>query len=162
MTAGRGRDVDAAGAMLRGAAVPAATAAAVAVGVSALWGAAAAVGAAVGAVLAVLALAAGPLLMRRVATWSPPAVMAVTTACYGATVLILGAAFLVLSPMAWLSSQHLGAALLGVTVAWLAGQVRAVARLRVPAFEVPLPGEVAERDRPAQGGRPPSSPQALR
>jgi hypothetical protein len=56
---------------------------------------------------------------------------------YAGVVVLLGVAFLALAPIAWLSSDHLAAALVTVTVAGLAGQIRAVTRLRVLAFGSP-------------------------
>jgi hypothetical protein len=148
--------------MLRGGALPAAVVGVLTVLVSAGWGARAAWGAALGSMLACAALAVGPLLVRRVATWSPPAVTGAAMGAYAATTVLLGVAFLLLSPLSWLSAEHLAGGLVAVCLAWLAGQVRAVSRLRVPAFDVSLSEVVADSDGPAQGGRPGSSSQAQR
>jgi len=103
--------------------------------VSALWGPGAAVAAALGGGLATAALAVGPLLLHATRDASPPAVTAAAAGGYAAVVVILGLAFALLAPVAWLSAEHLAAALVAVTVGGLAGQVRAVTRLRVPVFD---------------------------
>jgi hypothetical protein len=82
----------------------------------------------------VAALAVGPLLLHATRHASPPAVTAAAAGGYVAVVVVLGAVFAVLAPADWLSAGHLAAALVAVTVAGLAGQVRAVTRLRVLVF----------------------------
>jgi len=77
---------------------------------------------------------------------------------YGVSVTLLGVAFVALSPASWLSADHLGASLVAVTVGWLTGQVRAVARLRVPVFDVPLPSEAGGEAGDPAGGRPGARP----
>ena len=124
-------------AFLRGGALPAAVAAVLVTAAGVPSGGAAVAGAAVGSVLAVVSLAPGPLLLRRSATWSPPAVMAAAVGSFGVIVMLLGLAFAVLGEQSWLSSGHLAVALVVVTSAWLAGQVRAAARLRSYAFDPP-------------------------
>ena len=56
---------------------------------------------------------------------------------YAAVVVLLGIAFVALGPLTWLSPAHVAAALVAVTVAGLAGQTRAVTRLRVLAVREP-------------------------
>lgn len=121
-------------ALLRGGSLPAAVVGAVGVAVCAFWGAPAAVGFGLGAVLSLGALAVGPLLLRASRNASPPAVTAIATGGYAGVVVALGVAFAALAPIGWLSADHLAAALVTVTVAGLAGQIRAVTRLRVLAF----------------------------
>lgn len=137
-------------AFLRGGALPGAVAAVLVTAAGVPSGGAAVAGAAVGSLLAVLSLAPGPLLLRRSATWSPPAVMAAAVGSFGVIVMLLGLAFAVLGEQSWLSSGHLAVALVVVTSAWLAGQVRAAARLRSYAFDPPAapapgPGDPAQR-----------------
>jgi len=137
-------------AFLRGGGLPAAVAAVVVTGAGVPSGGGAVAGAAVGSVLAVLSLAPGPLLLRRSATWSPPAVMAAAVGSFGVIVMLLGLAFAVLGEQSWLSAGHLAVALVVVTSAWLAGQARAAARLRSYAFDpqvepAPGPGDPAAR-----------------
>lgn len=110
--------------------------------VSGLWGPGAAAAAALGGALATAALAVGPLLLHATRHSSPPAVTAAAAGGYAAVVVVLGLAFALLAPVGWLSAEHLAVALVTVTVAGLAGQVRAVTRLRVPVFD-PAPSEQA-------------------
>lgn len=60
--------------------------------------------------------------------------MALALAGYSGAVLLLGLAFALLAPASWLSSGALAAALVVVTIVWVAGQAWAVTRLRVLAF----------------------------
>jgi hypothetical protein len=138
-------------ALLRGGTVAALGAGVVGSAVSAAWGAHAAVAFAIGALLAVVALAAGPLLLRASRDASPPAVTAVAVLGYAGVVIVLGVAFLALAPITWLSADHLAAALVTVTVAGLAGQIRAVTRLRILAFGTPPDAQVAADPGPASG-----------
>jgi hypothetical protein len=129
--------VDAGTALLRGGTVPALVAGALVTVVSAGWGWQAALAAGLGSLLAAAALAVGPGLLRAVRHASPPAVTAAATGGYAAVVVVLGLVFAVLSPASWLSADHLAAALVVVTLAGIAGQARAVTRLRVHAFDEP-------------------------
>ena len=99
-----------------------------------VWGGSAVAGFATGAVLAAAALAVGPLLLRASRSASPPAVTAVAAGGYAGVVVALAVAFVALAPLEALSTDHLAAGLVTVTVAGLAGQIRGVTRLRVPAF----------------------------
>jgi hypothetical protein len=120
--------------LLRGGSLVALLVGALGTAVSGFWGMGAATAFGVGTVLAVAALAAGPLLLRASRDAPPPAVTAIAMLGYAGVVVLLGVAFLVLGPIAWLSAEHLAAALVTVTVAGIAGQIRAVTRLRVLAF----------------------------
>jgi hypothetical protein len=149
-------------ALLRGGALPAAAVGVLGTAVSVLWGLHAAVAFAVGAVLAGAALAVGPLLLRASRNASPPAVTAFAVIGYAGVVMVLGVAFLALAPVRWLSSEHLAAALVVVTVAGLAGQTRAVTRLRVLTFGTAPESQVTGRSGPESGDAAQSSQQATR
>jgi hypothetical protein len=127
--------VDPAATLLRAGARPALAAAALVAAVSVLWGWRAVVAAVIGGVLAIAALAVGPALLRAVRHASPGAVTAVATGGYVVVVVVLGLVFAVLAPASWLSAEHLAAALVVVTLADIAGQARAVIRLRVLVFD---------------------------
>ena len=127
--------VDPAATLLRAGGRPALAAAALVAAVSVLWGWRAVVAAVIGGVLATAALAVGPALLRVVRNASPGAVTAAATGGYVVVVVVLGLAFAVLAPASWLSAEHLAAALVVVTLADLAGQARAVIRLRVLVFD---------------------------
>jgi hypothetical protein len=150
------------GALLRGGAIAGLAAGALGTAVSAAWGMRAAVAFAVGALLAVAALAAGPLLLRASRNASPPAVTAFAVIGYTGVVLVLGGAFLALAPIRWLSADHLASALVTVTVAGLAGQIRAVTRLRVLAFGTRQEPQVTAPSGPGNGDAAQSSPQSTR
>jgi hypothetical protein len=127
--------VDPATTLLRAGARPALAAAALVAVVSVLWGWRAVLAAGIGGVLATAALAVGPLLLRAVRHASPAAVTAAAASGYAAVVVVLGLVFAVLAPASWLSAEHLAAALVVVTLADIAGQARAVIRLRVLVFD---------------------------
>jgi hypothetical protein len=133
---------DPGGALLRASTAVAGVAGVLVTAVSLVWGAHAALAAAIGSVLAVAALAVGPLLLTATRNASPPAVTAAAAGGYAGVVVVLAIAFAVLAPLSWLSATHLAVALVVVTVAGLAGQVRAVTQLRVPVFDPAL----AERE----------------
>ncbi len=126
---------DAGTALLRGGTAPALAAAALVAVVSAAWGWRAVLAAVLGGLLAAAALAVGPALLRAVRNAPPPAVTAAATGGYAGVVVVLGIVFAVLAPLSWLSADHLAAALVVVTLAGIAGQARAVTRLRVLVYE---------------------------
>jgi hypothetical protein len=129
-----GGTTQAGAAVLRGGTVPAAAAGVLGAVVSAFWGWQAVAGFVVGALLATGAMAVGPLLLTASRSASPPAVTAMAGGGYAGVVVLLGVVLVVLGPLTWLSPSHLAAALVAVTVAGLAGQTRAVTRLRVLSF----------------------------
>jgi hypothetical protein len=129
--------VEAGTALLRAGTRPALVATVLVAVASIPWGARAVVAALVAGVLATGALAVGPALLRRVRHASPPAVTAAAVGGYAAVVVVLGLAFVVLAPASWLSAEHLAVALVVVTLADVAGQARAVIRMRVLVYDEP-------------------------
>jgi hypothetical protein len=129
---------------------------------SAFWGWPGAAGFAVGALLATGALAVGPLLLHASRSASPPAVTLIAGGGYAGVVVLLGLVFVALGPLTWLSASHLAAALVAVTVAGLAGQVRAVTRLRILMFGSAVDDRDASRREPRDGDAAQSSQQAGR
>jgi hypothetical protein len=81
---------------------------------------------------------------------------------YAAVVVLLGVVFVALGPVTWLSAPHIAAALVAVTVAGLAGQVRAVTRLRLLMFGTPRDGRDESRRGLGDGDAAQSSQQAGR
>ena len=132
-------------ALLRAGTRLALAAAAVVAAVSLFWGWRALLAAVIGGLVATAALAVGPALLHAVRDASAPAVTAAATGGYAAVVVVLGLVFVVLAPASWLSAEHLAAALVLVTLAGIAGQARAVTRLRVLVFT----------ERSAEGGGTP-------
>lgn len=126
--------------------------------IAAVDGVRAVAGAVLGGLLVLLAMAVAPLVMRAARRWSPPAVMAVALLAYGATVIVLGAVYLALGNAEWLSSAHLGVALIACCGAWTAGGTWVTARVRILAFGAvdDTPGEpdsdaASTPDGPGQG-----------
>lgn len=111
----------------------------------------------VGAGLAAAALSVGPLLLAASRSMSPPAVMAVALAGYLVTVIVLAVVYVVLGAAPWLSGDHIGLGILGAAAGSLAGQMRAVARLRVLAFGNGTEGD-AGASAAGRNGSPASPP----
>jgi hypothetical protein len=65
---------------------------------------------------------------------------------YAVTIILLGAALLLLRTWHWLDRGWLAAGLVLGTLAWLLGQAWTVHRLRLPAFGDAAPGPPAGRD----------------
>lgn len=96
-------------------------------------------GALVGTLLTVAAFGVGPVLLRYARNVEPALLFALAVGGYLAVVSVLAAAFALLSGVAWLESAWVGAAILAGAASWLAGQVRATAKLRVLTFGDRLP-----------------------
>lgn len=92
------------------------------------------VGALVGTLLTVAAFGVGPVLLRYARNVEPVLMFALAVGGYLAVVSVLAMAFALLSDATWLEGGWVGAAILGGAAAWLAGQVRATAKLRVLTF----------------------------
>jgi ATP synthase protein I len=119
-------------ALLRGGAVPAlGLTVPVSLGFGLTSGVAAAGSVVFGAVLAIVGLAVGPLLLRLGRAWSPTALMMLAVCGYGAVVLGLALVFLLVSEASWLDGGAGAVGLVAAVGAWLAGQTRSTARLRV-------------------------------
>ncbi len=103
--------------------------------VGALSGWSAAGSAAIGGMLAIAPLAGGVILMRRSARWQPLAVMAAAVSAYVGVVFALGLAWVLLTPVSWLSPNHIAVTIVISTVTWVVAQAFGSARLRVPAFD---------------------------
>ena len=108
-----------------------------------------------GTLLALLALSAGPALLAVLRSVPAPAAMPLALIAYSAVVVLLGLLYVLLGDQSWLSGRFAGAGLAVATTAWLAGQIRAVPRLRILAYGA---GTVSDddADEPAAGGSPQS------
>jgi ATP synthase protein I len=91
-------------------------------------------GAVVGTLLTVTAFGTGPLLLRFARNVEPFLMFALAVAAYLTVVSLLGVAYALLSDVSWLESAWVGYAILAGSLAWLAGQVRATAKLRMLTF----------------------------
>jgi hypothetical protein len=150
--------VDPGTALLRAGTRLALAAAVVVAAVSLFWGWRALLAAGIGGLVATAALAVGPALLHAVRDASAPVVTAAATGGYAGVVVVLGLVFVVLAPASWLSAEHLAVALVVVTVAGIAGQARAVTRLRVLVFDPPP----AERGRAGMGAKDGDAAQSCR
>jgi len=91
-------------------------------------------GAVVGTLLTVTAFAVGPLLLHWARELDPSMLFALAVASYFTVVGALAIAYALLSGVSWLDGAWVGAAILAGAFAWLAGQVRATAKLRVLTY----------------------------
>lgn len=106
----------------------------------------AAVGAALGVAVALVALSVGPALLAVTRTVSPPAVMAIALTGYAVTVLLLAVVYALLGAASSLSGDHVGYGMAVAAAAALAGQGRAVMRLRALAFGNCTEGDLRRSD----------------
>jgi hypothetical protein len=145
-------------AMLVGGVVPGVAVGLAVTAVGAFSGLAEAKSALVGAALAGAALAVGPLVMLLVKNWPPPAVMLAAMVAYGAAILGVAMAYAALMPQPWLRGGYAAAGFLATLIAWVAGHVRAVSRLRMLAFGTETEGEQASHQGASRrdGGSPAS------
>jgi hypothetical protein len=120
--------------LLRAGLLPAAVVDGVVVLAAISSGADAVVGGLVGALLTVAAFGVGPVLLRYARNVEPVLMFALAVGGYLAVVSVLAMAFALLSDVAWLDGGWVGAAILAGAAAWLVGQVRATAKLRVLTF----------------------------
>ncbi|MDQ1289904.1 MAG: hypothetical protein QG622_3470 [Actinomycetota bacterium] len=147
--------------LLLAGALPGTVAGAVVVAVSAVWSGEAVISALAGVVLASVALSAGPALLVMLRSASPTLVTPLALAVYGTVVWLMAVAFSRLVTLPWLSGGHVAAAISAVAVAWLAGMIRAVPRLRILAFGSG-PNGAQGPGSSGQGGSPGSSPASSR
>jgi hypothetical protein len=124
--------------LLRGAAVPAVSVSLVVSLLCLLAGPSPALSAATGAALAIVALAAGPLLLRLGRDFSPIGLMALAVTGYGLVVLALGLAFALVNGASWLVGEYAAIGALAGAGVWIAGQLRSTSGLRVLLYGDPV------------------------
>jgi hypothetical protein len=124
---------------LLGSAVGAVASLAVMLGVGHDRPGASAAGAVVGALLVAAVFAVPPVLLRTSSQWPPPVVMAVALLAYGATVLLLTVAWVLITQWDAVSNVAVGVGVAITTVGCLVGQIRASGRWRLLAFGVDEP-----------------------
>ena len=124
---------------LVGSAAGAAVSVAVMLGVGHERPGASAAGSVIGALLVAAVFAVPPVLLRTSSQWPPPVVMAVALLAYGATVLALTVAWVLITQWSAVSSVAVGVAVAITTVGCLVGQIRASGRWRLLAFGVDEP-----------------------
>lgn len=122
-------------AMLRGALVPTAVVAAAGLAVGLVLGGRVLAGTAVGAGVVVTFFGVTLLVMSAVRNAAPELLMAVAMSVYATKVAVMGALVFWLRDETWLSATAFAATAIACAVAWLAGQVRAFTRMRVPVVD---------------------------
>jgi hypothetical protein len=120
--------------LLRAGLVPALVVDCAVIVAAAVAGGAELAGAAVGTLLTVAAFGVGPVLLRYARNVEPVLMFALAVGSYLTVTGVLAVAYALLSEASWLHGSWIGAAILGGAAAWLAGQVRATAKLRVLTF----------------------------
>jgi hypothetical protein len=103
----------------------------------ALLGAREAWSAALGAALVILFFSLSLLVMARTAHLEPVLVMAIVLGVYTVKIVGLGVAMVVLRDATWLSGTALALTVITCTLVWLAAQMRAFTRLRLPVSVAP-------------------------
>lgn len=122
-------------AMLVGGVVPCAAVGLVAVAVAtATGGAHGAVGALVGVALVAVVFSLTLATMRVTRRVAPELTLGMALLTYTTKAAALGLALVAWRDATWMSTTALGATVLACTVAWLAGQVRSYAAMRVPVY----------------------------
>lgn len=124
-------------AMMRGALLPTAAVGGLALAVAAVLegtgaGTGVLVGTALGAALVVVFFGLTLTVMRAARNVAPEMSLGVALALYSTKVAVLGAAVLGLRDESWLSPTALAVTAMACAVAWLVGQVRGLARARLP------------------------------
>ncbi|MGZ5418136.1 MAG: hypothetical protein ACXWDI_13230 [Nocardioides sp.] len=113
-------------------------------------GAPAVIGVAVGTLMVCLFFALGAIVLDVVATLAPAASLLIALLTYTLKVVLIGLVFVGLKRSGLLEdsidARWLGGAVIAGTLAWLAAQVFASTRLRIPAYDLP------SREAPAAGG----------
>ncbi len=134
-----GRAGDPFGALLRGSLVPTVLVAALVVAGGALFGARAAWSAVLGAALVIGLFSVSLLVMRRTAHVDPATAMAIVLATYTLKILALGIVLVLLRDAAWLDGRALACNVIACTLVWLATELRAFTRLRIPVTDAGAP-----------------------
>lgn len=106
-----------------------------------LDGGAAARGALVGTLLAVAVFSFGGFVVNAVASVLPAAALVVALLTYTLQVLVMALVFWAVSSAdAALDQRWLGLAAIAATLGWMAGQIAATVRQRIPAYDL-VPGD---------------------
>jgi ATP synthase protein I len=117
-------------------------------------GAPAVVGVAIGTLIVCLFFGLGAIVLDVVATLAPAASLLIALLTYTLKVVLIGLVFVGLKRSGLLESdidaRWLGGAVIAGTLTWLAAQVYATTRLRIPVYD--LPSREAADEAPAAGG----------
>lgn len=96
-----------------------------------------------GSAMVLLFFGARLLVMRRTARSNPQMVLVAALGIYTVKIVLLGVAMILLMGVSWIVGPALGLSVIGCAVGWLAAEMRAFVKLRVPVFGS---GDAAPRD----------------
>jgi ATP synthase protein I len=123
------------GILLRRASLVSGIAAVVCVVVAAVWqGMASGLSALIGAAIVILFFGARLVVMRKVTEKNPHLIMLTAMVVYSVKVVLLGVAMLLLTRVDGISGPALGFTVIITAVVWLAAELRAFTKLRIPVF----------------------------
>ena len=89
---------------------------------------------ALGSVIVLLFFGLRLLVMRRTARSNPQLVLAVALGVYTAKIAVLGLAMILLTRISWVDGPALGISVIVTAVVWLAAEMHAFVKLRIPVF----------------------------
>ena len=101
-----------------------------------------------GSVIVLLFFGLRLLVMRRTARSNPQLVLAVALGVYTGKIAVLGVAMILLTRISWVDGPALGLSVITTAVVWLAAEMHAFVKLRIPVFAA----AASERTPPAGGG----------
>jgi ATP synthase protein I len=87
-----------------------------------------------GSVIVLLFFGLRLLVMRRTARSNPQLVLAVALGVYTAKIAVLGVAMILLTRISWVDGPALGLSVIITAVVWLAAEMHAFVKLRIPVF----------------------------
>ena len=123
------------GELFRGAAGPALLVLAILTGVAVPFGLDEVKSSLVGGVMAVFALAVGPMLHQLCRNLDPTMAVGFAVLAYCLVIGLLGVGFSLLNDTSWLVGEFAAVGVFLVAVAWAGGQMRAAVKLRQPLYQ---------------------------
>lgn len=103
-----------------------------------------AMSAGLGAAVVLVFFGARLLVMRRTARSNPQMVLVAALGVYTVKIVLLGLAMVAFSRISWVVGPALGLTVIACAVVWLAAEMRAFVKMRVPVFAV-APTSTVER-----------------
>lgn len=95
----------------------------------------------IGSAMVLVFFGARLVVMRRTARSNPQLVLVAALGVYTVKIVLLGVAMILLMGVSWIDGPALGLSVIVCAVGWLAAEMRAFVKLRVPVF-----GAAAPRD----------------
>lgn len=93
----------------------------------------------VGSVMVLVFFGARLVVMRRTARSNPQLVLVAALGVYTVKIVLLGVAMILLMGVSWIVGPALGLSVIACAVGWLAAEMRAFVKLRVPVFGAAAP-----------------------